>query len=116
MALTLEHDRKQRIKKQAEEMQSLRLGEIDKVIDLAVKRFADKGTKGRGIIVDRETPEGQIEALDSYISDLRDIKEEMDISYGPGIERRLWLIDLEIDHAIEAIARLKMQQVSPGER
>ena len=115
MALTLEHDRRQRSKKQAAEMRAKKEREIDRVIEIAVKRYNGNGIKRGGIIVDAESTEAQIAALDLYITDLRLIGEEMELLYGPGIERRLWRIDLEIDQAIEAIAKLKMDQVKPGE-
>jgi hypothetical protein len=115
MALTLEYDRKQRIKKQAADLKAQKEREIDRVIETAVKRYSGNGTKRGGVVMLVESPEAQIEALDLYISDLRDIGEEMELRYGPGIERRLWLIKLEIDKAVEAIAKLKMEQIKPGD-
>jgi hypothetical protein len=89
--------------------------EIDEVIATTVKRYSGNGTKRAGVVMLMESPGAQIEALDLYISDLRDINEEMTLRYGPGIERRLWLVNLEIDKAIEAIAKLKMEQIRPGD-
>ena len=62
-----------------------------------------------------KTPEAQIDALDLYISDLRLLGEEMELRYGPGIERRLWMVSHEIDQAIEAISRLRLELLKPGE-
>ena len=116
MALTLEHDRKMARAKQNAENKALKEREIDEVIAKAVKRYVGNGTKGRGgQVMLAKSPDAQIDALDQYISDLKEIKEEIDLRYGPGIERRLWLIDLEINKAIEAIASLRMEQVAPGE-
>ena len=89
--------------------------DIERIIEIAVKRYDGNGTKGRsGVVMLTETPEAQITALDQYISDLRDIGEELSLRYGPGIERRLWRIKHEIDTAIEAIAKLRLDQVKPG--
>ena len=83
--------------------------EIAEVTTKAVKRY-----KRRGAPLLEASPEAQIVALDQYINDLRLVGQELELRYGPGIERRLWLINHEIDVSIEAISRLRIAQITPG--
>ena len=115
MALTIQHARRQRLKLQHQAMKAAKDKEIAKVITRAVKRYGPKGTKRRGGVVLMEaSPEKQINALDQYVNDLRIVGEEMELRYPDVSRRRLWRIDQEIDNAVEAIARLKIEQVAPG--
>ena len=116
MTLTTKHDRRQRLEEQHQERESAKDKEIANVIARAMKRYGFNGTKRRGgVVVDQQSPEAQIVALDQYIADLRMIGEEMELRYPDVSRRRLWKIDHQIDLAVEAIADLRIQQVAPGE-
>jgi len=78
----------------------------------AIKTVIARATKGfnAGLHLEGET---LVKALEKYIDGLRVVVAEMESEYGPDAKRRLWRIDHEIGTAIEAISKLKIDQVKP---
>ena len=111
MTLQIEKKRRDRNAKQAADMRAAKEQEIDEIIIKACKRYA--GAKHVGDWMDA-TNEEKIEALDTYIFDLRQIILDLQARYGPGLDKgRTARVRLEIDKAIEGVAKLMLELAEP---